>query len=356
MTHETLISRKYLYETLVENELAGNNEAKDELLCRTYGFSIEELSEIRRGTISKRADDAVILLTSRGFSSQVNYTILPALIYREWDNPKRSEEYLRNALKYRYKTERDFIQNKFGWNVPYIQFLREEHGIYHGNLYEAHNIWKNFTPGITDWSRSLTIPFTIDERVALLLGIYWGDAHLRRYKDSPRVDKVILAGNENNFDLYTEVINPLIIDIHGLNVPVDCDEVENSERPIMNIGSKAIATWLRDDLGFSSPKIQVQPPGPYKQWQDNIAYAYFSGLIATMGTIVKRKRISHDLTINDSDETFVRCIEELAWHLGYTPHLTGSNLRWRVSFSQNEIKQMLKEGAIINPHHLAVLV
>jgi hypothetical protein len=101
MVRETLISQKELYE-----DLAGNTDAKDALLRVNYSITDDQLLSVRHGTTFERALKAAILLRDSGFENQVNSTILPALMYREWDNPHQHKVNLNYALQDRHDIEK----------------------------------------------------------------------------------------------------------------------------------------------------------------------------------------------------------------------------------------------------------
>lgn len=100
MGRETKIAHKFLYQ-----ELAENPEAKDNLLCRTYGLTLEELAWIRKGNNFERFVKSARVLKSHHLDDQINSIILPALAFREWEKPRRYLNKLKWIMINRYEED-----------------------------------------------------------------------------------------------------------------------------------------------------------------------------------------------------------------------------------------------------------
>ena len=370
MVRGILIPHRILYKDLV-----GNSDDRDSLLCKTYGINNDELSGVRQGTTLERAYKAAVLLREHDFGNQIDLSILPAVMYKEWDNPVKYVGRISKALEEKYKNQAYDKKMQYEWSIPYIQLFREEvGGIYSGNLYEAKDTWDNFIPGQTDWSRSVKIPAKINEREAELIGMYWGDGFLTEHNGKLEKLRYTMHGNKNSFDLYTSVINPSIREIHGLEIAVkskkrqkdtvnidDYTFLVNPEHknPIIFFGSHAITTWLKYDLRFPSPKLNVDFPRTYDSWSDEIAYAYLRGILATMGSVIRHSPTDKYMRIIEQDEPFAKNIQRLAARLNYNSKINTAvktkSLTNILTFSSKELKRMIDENAIINPYHLSLL-
>ena len=366
MGRETLIAHKFLYQ-----DLAGNPEAKDHLLCETYGLTLDELAWIRKGNNFERIVKSARVLKSHHLDDQINSIILSALAFREWEKPKRNLNKLKWVMISRYEEDSRKREEEFDFRVPCIQVLREEIGSYHGNLYEARNVWKKFIAGNTDWTRAITLPTTIDEAVAELLGIYWGDGFLKYQYGSKACTAFCISGNKRDLDLYKKRIIPLIGRVHNLGVAIKWLTPRNHQaiigqhsftpdpeykQPYIPINSQAIATWLKDDLHFSPNKTDVNLPD-YKSWPQPGVAAFFKGILATMGSIDKY----HNVTLHETDEVFIRGLLLLSNFLGYKPrfveqkHTQTGLLSRHLDFSSADVNSMRAERLFTNPNHQRML-
>ena len=366
MVRGTKISHKFLYK-----ELTGNPEAKDYLLCETYGLTLEELVWIRKGNNFERIVKSARVLKSHHLDDQINSIILPALAFGDWENPGRYIGKVKWVMINMYGDESKKRSEEFNSKIPCIQILREEIGSYHGNLYEARKLWKNFVAGDQDWTRAITLPLTIDKAAAELLGIYWGDGFLKYQYGSKACTAFCISGNKRDLDLYNLRIIPLIKKVHNLGVAIKWLAPHNHraiigqhsftpdpdyKQPYIQIGSQAIATWLKDDLNFSPNKENVKLPD-YKNWPREIVAALFKGILATMGSI----DTSHNVTLHETDEVFIKEILLLSNFLGYKPrfveqkHTQTELLSRHLDFPLADVNRMRAERLFTNPNHQRIL-
>ena len=160
--------------------MRGNPQAKDELLYRGFGLTADRLSGLREGNVFERIKNAALLLDCNGFGDKITLLNLAALIDGHWDVPSRYVRLINDILVDKYGDSKKSMTMTHGWDVPWTHFFRTDIGIYRGNLEQAHQTWKNIVPSDLDWQRSLTIPLSIDAKVALLLGFYWGNLVIGR--------------------------------------------------------------------------------------------------------------------------------------------------------------------------------
>ena len=271
---------------------------------------------------------------------------LAALIFTDWDDPASQAKKVHYQLKKLYKEERKGFLAEFGFKLPYIEFLRQEVTGRELNCLKARGKYKNFEVSREDVLRNISLPSLSYETCMLLAG-FWGRASLNLSSGRYVVQ---LSGGEDDFDFYENWVKEAIWKAHNLEVKVESVSIEGYETrfPRIFIASRAIATWLKHDLGFPKPKENVNLPN--LGWNEERKQGFFDGIIAFMGGSLGRWR---DIAIHDHDFQFIENLSQLARELGYTPNIMlekfeERSISYRLYFSPWEVKRM----NLINPKHL----
>ena len=220
------------------------------------------------------------------------------------------------------------------------------------NCLKAREKYKNFEVSSEDILRNVALP-NLDYQIAVLLGIYRGRGNLNlKGKGVKKRYALQLSGNsKNDFDFYENYVKDAIKKAHNLEVKIHSvmrvRELNGKEYeafyPLIEIDSKMIYTWLKDDLGF--------PQFPNIKWNDELEEGFFDGIMASKGALKK----SGAMVLTESDFEFGKDFVNLSERLGFTPRFSPSEVKikgkkyqtYKISFSRNEIKRM----NLINPKH-----
>lgn len=402
MTLKNRINHRELF------SLAGNSEARDELLLRKFGNGLrgltqERLDEIRRhrGNLYERAHFGSQVL----FESLLKFVIpladvhaqftlenLAALVYEEWNNTAWHIENLRQAMRGKHRLELKSRKTQFNFqDLSYPQLFREKISLsglslYQGNLYEARSFWRNFRPSNEDFLNNVSLPLKIGHIESILLGIYWADGYLRKGSDSLTMR---LQGEQSDLDsgifkdIYKGVVTPLLNNIHNYSPISRGDYIRERKTrsgtreryPSFEINSAAICTWLRDDFGYPSPQrtkevyeLKRIPFGHLKEVEAK--QGFFAGLVAGLGIVNE----DGTLLFEHKDRKFMEDAAKLSRMIGYNPstmdyrygRISGSrNKIWYFTLSMDDIARMAATdletslphtGLLFNPKHYRQLL
>jgi hypothetical protein len=172
------------------------------------------------------------------------------------------------AISRHYKSEVERINEKYDVKIPPIALLRADVGnqdIEDHPLLKARGVYGGFKIGMFDWVKFVTLPLEIGVKESELLGIICSDA---RKQDMKSFNQLYLAGRQNDFEFYEEVVGPRVKEV--FNLPGEVTELKYKNRkelkyknkvytppsetiePCVRIGSKALSTWLYEDVGYPS--------------------------------------------------------------------------------------------------------
>ncbi len=313
-------------------ELAGKPKEKEEYVMARLGVS-------KVVTLDKAAK--ILGDLDPKFVTEMN---LAALIFFDWSDPVANAKKVHNQLKNIYSDEREGLLAEFGLKLPYIEFLRHEATGRELNFLKRREMYKHFKVSREDIQRNVSLPDLNYESCILLAG-YWGKANLRlreRYV-------VQLSGGKNDFDFYKNWVKDAIKRLHNLEVRLESVPVKGYETkiPRISIQSRAIATWLKYDLDFPTPKENVNLPDI--EWNEERKQGFFDGIIAFMGGSLGKWG---DLALHDHDLHFIGNLSTLSKELGYTPNVCVEKFEeesksYRLYFSPNQVKRI----NLINPKH-----
>ncbi len=341
MVRETKLRLKKL------EKCAGNPQDRDRLLAETYNISESDLINVRKGTLIDRIYKAAeCLFHHTSDPSQISTGNLAAMVYDGWEDPVQYYSYVSSSLSKSFKIEKACKEAKYRFNLTCIQLLREEICGYSGNLYEARSRWQNFQPSKADWQRSTRIPLTIGFDESQLLGIFWADANVFTKSAQGCLHS---SGSKDDFELYSW-LTKRVKEVYHMTSYVYEEYVERefkgklykSKIPKITIGSSAIVTWLKDDLGFNEPKENVSLPR--LEWTEEQAKGFLSGIIAGIGALSGEYRF----TLVDKDEVFLSNLGELAKKLGITTKKNGLTL----GINRENSKKLYLEGLLLHPNHI----
>lgn len=345
MVRESLIISSEL------KSLEGNSKARDDLLEDRLGIPLDQIYRCRTGNVADRVVMAASLLQQYHLGSQIKYDTLAAIVFDEWNSLKSVTSRIERAISEHYRNPRLELERETGFMIPNIHILRADVGAYQGNLIDAKRVWPNFTAGHPDWLRSVQIPTVIDNDVALLLGIYWSDGCLNQ---SYGHNYLQLIGSSRDIEFYNTIVAPLVHKIHHIAPKIthkhhDSGFYGNSAsyvKPVFVVGSVAISTWLRDDLGLTENRTFLKSP---KCDFDEKGKKYFmAGIIASHASINKR----NEMYIHDSDLSFIRTIYYFLQDLGLSPRVNERKQSYQLAISPREVYLLAEIGVpFLHPDH-----
>lgn len=386
MTKENILPNSALMAT------TGDPVARDRLLRLAYGITRRELDQVRSGSsLEGRAIDAAELLllkarqaTPGTESSQLTTLTLTAIASNGWEKPKSKRTALDRAVKGRYASEA--LDTRLE-NIPNIHFLRDEVGAYNGNLFVAEEVYPNFQTSKDDFLKSVSLPIEILPEHSYLLGVLWSAALIKStsgilatiiadYKDpiEPEMRKQRFQYLENLIDPIFDMFNlkERIIAIPEnrsrivkLTKAGRTFEAVRKAYPNIGIGSRAVCTWLMDDVRLYTPErrpnlligkngetltgVDIYPT------REHILY-FMAGVIDQVATVsVGYNQVSRThfpfATHNLRDSIMVETITNLKAQLG-TPTATNNG---EVYFPTKLMRRLIAQDLIKNPHHLKKL-
>ncbi|MBU0471064.1 MAG: hypothetical protein KKF65_00440, partial [Nanoarchaeota archaeon] len=351
MTIENLLKRRVL------KALEGKPEARDEVLKQTYGITQEELGCIRLVEgIGNRTVDAAILLLEKARqhpdieegdeSAQLTELNIAAVVEKEWTGVNSLETKTRRHIHTLVSTGEGHTPSSdtSRFKLPGIHYLREHIRAYTGNLSQAADRYPNFQVSNYDWLKSVRIPLNLGLSEYTLLGIIWADACPTDLDDHnfhgfTLRTNMIQGKNENdsNFVFYKTVSELVRATFNYKTVPfnykmvsgfvkkqngfqkteggsANLDDYQSPENyaPALRITSKAIYTWLQDDLGFQakSTKYSTNLSAFPHFDNDEQKLGFLIGIIAAEGKLSMLSGYP-EIRINSYDTDYLTRIKNL---------------------------------------------
>lgn len=258
-----------------------------------------------------------------------------------------------------YGMERERFHERHGFSPPYMHFLREEIGAYEGNLPDACRRWEGIKPSVADWQRSVRIPTKIGELESEWLGFVWGDGHMT---SSDPHQTTTLIGSTDHIPFYRKAIVPRLKQVHNIEGALSIVEegTDNRKRlgdytynqPVLRVDSRAIATWLLNECGFTrGPRYDTGMPAVRVKTD-----AFMRGVVATMGSVGETSNGAKVVRFYDKDPALIQGLKKMAAHLDCRvrgPYeTTGGTIRKNAShvieMSRGDVE---KNIGLLNPAH-----
>jgi len=345
---------------------------RDQQLAEIFNITERDLREIRsEDRLIDRVMIGAELLLQRLLEYDVDPTVIPAqftirnlalLVDDGSYNRSPPVRGVVNAIKRRYPGISH--AGRPGLNPTRTQFLREELGIYQGNLYEAGTKWEGFSVSEDDWLKDIRIPSKIGLEEAILLGILFSQGNLSPRNDQDRVNnRIELWGRNWDFEFYENVLAPLLGQIHNI-IPAEpsdarrlimtegSDDGYTFNLPYYSISSLALVTWLQEDIGMSTSKEDRRIPSYIKTPEQKLGF--LKGVIAGLGRVyVDSTRAK--LEIDSHSPVFIQDLLRLSESLGYNPHVRIKNNlsnHYGMGYARPDVRDMFAGGLFINPHHI----
>ena len=375
MTNANLVSHEQLLAR------AGNSDARDRYLAVSYGFSEGQMREIRQMRSGRKIDrlleigayfrdhlhekqkqdpDLVI-------SAQFTCNTLAALINNEWDNPQAKSAGVVKTISRTYADKQKTLEQECGLQAPYIHFLREELGIYEGNLPDAKKQWPLLEASTYDWQDSIRIPLSIDQDVAFLAGLTLADASCGQWERG----RISCVGPIEHENLYSQLVKPLVRKTFNKQTAVNLYEHDSTTFQSINFeASQSIKFFIDSGVigSFFHNYLQLRPVGDNRDaWifdqphfqgieleeKKRLAQAVFKGVLAGMGTADAGLRVG----LYDSDQYFMQSVRRLASFLEipstlreYKSGFENNGNGFGITFSQPTTRRLLEEGYLVNPY------
>ena len=144
-----------------------------------------------------------------------------------------------------------------------------------------------------DIRSGITIPTKLTEEVAEFLGIMVGDGHVgirqnKIGKKSYKHYELYICGNLKDYDHHARYINSLIHKIFNIKFRVITRTRDNTV--ILRKDSKAIVTFLRNDMGIPQKKDEIRIPNCIMEAPPAIKAAFIRGLADADFTLTVKKK------------------------------------------------------------------
>ncbi|MEK6861727.1 MAG: hypothetical protein AABY07_07190 [Nanoarchaeota archaeon] len=298
-----------------------------------------ELRGIKRGNLEARIKRAICILNNSGVIGIGAKTIAVLVSGKDLEI---SSVQIKKFVRERYGHKFHSAKEDYGFDIPLLQPIREELGLYDGNLYDAKKVyWNGLTPSSYDFLRNVRIPLSVDKKLAELLGIIWAEG---RYELNENTVRIHLDGKEKDLEVYDKRIRTMIKDIFNLVVNLQVIEtthmvngkIRSYHNPRLSIVSKAINSWLINYAGF--PKDRENMDLPRVKLSPENAEAFYKGLFMGMMTKHSKKYIA----LSCGNYKFMSNLLLLARELfGVNPHIiSGYNNNYRLLFSQRDQRKL----------------
>jgi hypothetical protein len=355
--YTSLLSQKVLFEDLV-----GKQSEKDAYIAEKFGLDQADMNQIH--TIREDAQnrfhiifDATHFLKDRlstkkelNLGSQFTINTITALVADDWDSPSSQRKMTSKSINQHYHKKINQLEDVIGDRIPGVHFLRDEIGVYAGNLIQKRLELPLLEFSNQDLSDSIRIPDHTDEGYSLL-GTLVG--YSAQYMHSTKnALSLYLYGRAGDEEFFSDTIIRQIKEVFNKTVKI-CQYRNKS--PLITLGSKAIISYLNKYMGFPICRKEFNIvdfdgisgiPNDHKK----LKIAYFSGLIST-GNIVNGE-LSVDAPDPGKEKLYLRLCEEVGFRPTYNPKYEGvkhATPSAKAIFSVAQTRTLEYEGYILNP-------
>ncbi|MFH2028870.1 MAG: hypothetical protein ABIJ08_07040 [Nanoarchaeota archaeon] len=351
---------------LQPSDVASDRYSRDQQIVRIFNLGQYDLDRVRQHTyLIDRLEEAARTIVARLTESGLDPMLIPsqltlanlAMVADDGSYNKSPPMQAANtALKRAYKKRKAAIFEEYGLDVPYTQFLREDIGLYAGNLYDAKKRWKGMDVSKYDWLKDVRVPTDISQDVAILLGIYISHMQINPANEKGRSENSFeMYGRNIDFELYTEIVIPLIRKIHNIqpllpgqdegDILVSYDNF-SYDLPALEISSRAVVSWLRDGIKMSRDKGDRRVP---KLEGIEQKLGFLKGFIAAEASIYQYSDKSQ-VRIYPVNPDLSQDIVDLSKSLDLNPLFNeGSNY---INFNLTDLINMIQMGIFVNPYHV----
>jgi len=256
-----------------------------------------------------------------------------------------------------YREETRELRNRFGVKVPAMELLRNDilgTDIEDHPLLVALEKYDGFEIGRKDWITRSKLPLEIGVEEAELLGIIRGDA-----RKENRTGLTLYTRAENR-EFYETVVGPVIRGVFGLPGEISDrintkhfpgEETENYNEIAIPLGSKAVVSWLKKDIGFPDVEDMLDKL-PRKEER----FGYVMGYLGSMGYADMCRSIKR-MRVFDDEESLKYVAKELK-KFGIKCSLPSHNMETEISkYEQHRLEILGKQVdklKILNPVHAKV--
>lgn len=384
MTGTNILQQKELSAT------AGNPDARDALLCSRYGLTLGQLSAVRSiDTIWDRIITAAELLYARAKvvtpgieCQQLTELTIAAIVYPDWEKPATKGSCVHNHLK-----DHTPVNLNPRLKPSLIHPLRKQVGAYAGNLEEAASFYPGFLASDDDFLKSTIIPLQMTPSLENLLGIFYAcgiipqskkNCNLVMERSEPYETMPPQDGQDTNgkpklkfpfFDTLPSRVREafnLVVNVNAYlsgsngNVTLTTSNgaytysTRTMYMPRISIPSKALTTWLMNDLGLfniDGKPARTNPKMKKFLSSKQSALAFLSGIVDCVGTLYSRNGrfpdpIANCSSLNQDQSEVVSYIRKLA---GYSARHELHSSRY---VGAKAIKEMFDSHYFTNPLHL----
>lgn len=293
-------------------------------------------------------------------SSYFTCISLAALVFDDWENPHALSTRVSQAIVREFKEDKKGLETFLELSsIPSIHLYRQAIGVYTGNLEDAKMTWRKIDVSEDDWLYSVHLPLQLDEKLAFVLGVVFGDGCYDR-------SALDLTGSSKDTLFYREVLKPLLEELFHKSFSLDLYREIQIEAPRISLGSTAISSFFSNEFDFPRAKkdyavpdfaridvYQALPP----EKKEAVKRSFFAGILASLAAYqYNQNRNTISLFLNDKDERFMLSIIDFSkqlrlfpkYHQCSQPNDTDSH---RIVFSGSKCRQLYREGYVLNPAH-----
>lgn len=330
------------------------------LLTKDAKQGIEKLVE-ERGHFIEGQGVEVILNAAKFINEKFGYQCITYETLRLLTgiDPKGYTSYFKNT----YGKKRDQILQNYHLNVPYIEFLRHEIGSVDLPFVSERQHWKKFEPSKEDWLRDVKIPKPpFDRTTSQTLGMIYGAGSniVRAGNRDYEMYYFHIYAKEEEFDFFSTIVVPRLENLFNLDISFTKqhrDSIFNSKKISFDyyelfLNSKAIISWLTDDLEFTNNKEKL----PLNKCNPE---GLLEGIISMSGCKFYDDLSTRYLRLIKNQKEFIKTVYKLAKSLGYTPHEVTKVVRtcfnvmpnagpsWMTALPETNLKNL----TLLNPRH-----
>ena len=252
------------------------------------------------------------------------------------------------TLRTIYSRQADRLEEEYGYGISKIHFLREELGIYSGDLHQAMRRWPKVRFSDFDLQRNVKIPLGIGELEAIFIGLFYGDGNLFSKDERGSRNMITMYGTEKDSIFYEREVIPVINYLFNLHVELKPIRDSSYNLPGIEFKSLAVFTWIHNYLEFpiSRKKFVIKD----FEYEDAIAWNVFKGLIASEGVIPSR---TDDIImgISNKNNRYLASIKKLAERFGIESSYHPRGEHYWLVFPTRQLIKMLEKDGIIHPYH-----
>ncbi len=348
-------------------------EQRDELIKDSLGITPEERKSLK-GVL-----DASVLLYRKALekglkkaeaAGQITYQNLASLL-GDWKQPVsdvfnvvKDVSDLLQKIEYNENTTKINSLRGYVFEIVHkkpMRYNKEKTGNYHNVEFSS-----------MDLARGTKIPATLDERLALLMGVYFMSAR------PAKMNKIYFEINKRNVDFFAYCVKPLVYDLFNLNIKITKTQTKKRgfnnkyyefDKLGMYIASLAHFTFFTRQHNYIDAEKKFRVPDIILESyvdpaRSHLKKLFFTGIIASGGALVRENNY-RQLKFFNRNKQLLGEIQKISLQLGFNSKLAQKKNSYVLWFSRKETIRMAEDGSaeywpaqvgyFINPQHIRAI-